>query len=86
MNIKNQVIESALNLPAANVCQAYVLKENGAIVEVDITPQEFVELAKTLPVTYHEPGYRRFDIDEQIAWHEEELRNEADFLMGTGRM
>ena len=89
-----QITQYALNLPAANVCSAYIVQANFSIKEIAITPDEFRRLGRELPVTYQEPGYISFDVEAQIEsereyqhqLHQEQLEDEADFLAMTGRM
>ena len=89
-----QITQYALNLPAANVCSAYIVQANFSIKEVEITPFEFEQLRRDLPVTYQEPGYISFDVEAQLEAEREyqhqrtmdELASMDDELAGTGRM
>jgi hypothetical protein len=89
-----QITQYALNLPAANVCSAYIVQANFAIKEVEITPFEFEQLRRDLPVTYSEPGYISFDVEAQLEAEREyqhqctldEIASMNDELAGTGRM
>ena len=89
-----QITQYALNLPAANVCSAYIVQANFSIKEVEITPFEFEQLRRDLPVTYSEPGYISFDVEAQLEaereyqhrLNQEALDEQDDFLAMTGRM
>ena len=89
-----QITQYALNLPAANVCSAYIVQANFSIKEVEITPDEFRRLGRELPVTYSETGYISFDVEAQLEAEREyqhrrtmdELASMDDELAGTGRM
>ena len=88
------ITQYALNLPAANVCSAYIVQANFSIKEVEITPDEFRRLGRELPVTYSEPGYISFDVEAQIEAEREyqhqrtldEIASMDDELAATGRM
>jgi len=89
-----QITQYALNLPSANVCSAYIVQANFSIKEVEITPFEFEQLRRELPVTYQEPGYISFDVEAQLEAEREyqhqrtldEIASMDDELAATGRM